>query len=73
MFYLRSFRGEGSCPLIGGGQAWLMSRLSPASTDLVGARLLLAKQPLEEFRHLRWLRLPAAESPASCWRSRPFG
>jgi hypothetical protein len=52
MLCLRSFHGESSCPLIGGGRAWLASRLSPASVDLVGARLLLAKQPLEEFHHL---------------------
>jgi hypothetical protein len=69
---LGSFREEGSCPLIGGGRAWLASRLSPASVNLVGARLLLAKQPLEEFRRLRRLGLPAAELPAGCWRSRTF-
>jgi hypothetical protein len=73
VFYLGSLCGEGSCPLIGGGQAWLASCLSPASVNPVRARLLLAKQPLEEFRHLHRLRLLVAESLASCWHSRPFG
>jgi hypothetical protein len=73
VFCLGSFRGEGSCPLIGGDQAWLASRLSPSSVDLVGARLLLAKHPLEGFRHLLRLGPPAVESSAGCWRSRPFG
>jgi hypothetical protein len=72
MLCLGSFRGEGSCPLVGGGRVWLASRLSPASVDLVGAGLLLAKQPLEEFCRLRRLGHPAAESSAGCWRSRPF-
>jgi hypothetical protein len=72
-FCLGSFRGEDSCPLIGGDRAWLASRLSPASVDLVGARLLLAKQPLEEFRRLRRLWLSSVKSPASCWRSQSFG
>jgi hypothetical protein len=69
---LGSFRGEGSCPLIGGGRAWLASRLSPASVDIVGARPLLAKRSLEEFRRLRRLWLSSVKSPAGCWRSRPF-
>jgi hypothetical protein len=69
---LGSFRGGGSCPLVGGGRAWLASRLSPASVDLVGAMPLLVKWPLEEFRRLRWLWLPAVKSPVGCWRSRPF-
>jgi hypothetical protein len=43
--------------------AWLASCLSPACVDLVRARLLLVKQPLEEFHRLRRLGLPAAESP----------
>jgi hypothetical protein len=51
---------------------WLASCLSPTSVDLVGARLLLAKQPLEEFRCLRRLWLSSVKSPAGCWRSRPF-
>jgi hypothetical protein len=72
MFCLGSFRGEGSCPLIGEDRVWLASRLSPASVDLVGARLLLAKQPLEEFHHLHQLGLPTVESPAGYWRSRHF-
>jgi hypothetical protein len=71
-FCLGSFCGEGSCPLIGGDRAWLASRLSPASVDLVGARLLLAKQPLEEFCHLRRLWLSSVKSPAGCWCSRSF-
>jgi hypothetical protein len=73
VLFLGSFRGEGSCPLIGGGWAWLASRLFPASVDLVGARLLLAKQPLEGFHRLLWLGLPAAELLAGHWRSWPFG
>jgi hypothetical protein len=73
MLCLGSFRGESSYPLIGGGQAWLASCLSPASVDLVKVRLLLAKQPLEEFHRLLQLRLPAAELLAGYWRSRPFG
>jgi hypothetical protein len=73
LFCLGSFHGEGSCPLIDGGRAWQASCLSPASVVLVGARPLLVKRPLEEFRRLRRLGLPAVESPASCWRSRPFG
>jgi hypothetical protein len=32
--------------LVGGGRAWLASRLSPASVDLVGAVPLLVKRPL---------------------------
>jgi hypothetical protein len=63
---LRSFRGEGFCPLIGGGQVWLASRLSPTSVDLVGARLLLAKMPLEEFHRLCRLWLSSVKSPAGC-------
>jgi hypothetical protein len=70
---LGSFCGEGSCPLIGGGRAWLASCLSPASVDLVRAMLLLVKQSLEEFHRLRRLEPPAAESPTGCWRSRPLG
>jgi hypothetical protein len=69
---LGSFRGGGSRPLIGGGRAWLASRLSPASVDLVGARPILAKRPLEEFCRLRRLGLSSVKSPAGCWRSRPF-
>jgi hypothetical protein len=70
---LGSFRGEGSCPLVGGGQPWLASRLSCASVDIVGAWLLLAKQPLEGPHRLLRLGLLAAESLAGCWHSRPFG
>jgi hypothetical protein len=69
---LRSFHGGGSCPLVGGGRAWLASCLSPTSVNLVGAMPLLVKRPLEEFRHLRRLGLPTVKSPAGCWRSRPF-
>jgi hypothetical protein len=35
-FCLGSFRGEGSCPLIGGDWAWLASRLSPLLSILLG-------------------------------------
>jgi hypothetical protein len=73
MLCLGSFRGEGSCSLVGGGRAWLASCLSPASIDLAGARLLLAKQSLEGFCRLLQLGLPAAESLAGRWCSRPFG
>jgi hypothetical protein len=59
--------------LVGGGRAWLASRLSPASVHLVGVVPLSVKQPLEEFRRLRRLGLPTVESSAGCWRSRPFG
>jgi hypothetical protein len=57
-FCLGSFLGEGSCPLIGGVWMWLASCPSLASVDLVGARLLSAKQPLEGSCHLRRLRSP---------------
>jgi hypothetical protein len=50
----------------------LASRLSLTFVDLVGARPLLAKRPLEEFRRLRRLRLSSVKSPAGCWHSRPF-
>jgi hypothetical protein len=69
---LGSFRGGGSCSLVGGGQAWLASRMSPTSVDLVGVVPLLVKRSLEEFRRLRRLGLPTVKSPAGCWRSRPL-
>jgi hypothetical protein len=69
---LGSFRGGGSCSLIGQARAWLASCLSPACVDLVRARPLLAKWPLEEFRRLRRFRLSSVKLPAGCWRSRPF-
>jgi hypothetical protein len=47
-FCLGSFRGEGSCSLVGGVWSWRASLPSFASVDLVGARPLSAKQPLEE-------------------------
>jgi hypothetical protein len=52
-FCLGSFRGEGSCLLVGGVRTWLASRPSFISVDLVGARLLSAEQPLEESCRLR--------------------
>jgi hypothetical protein len=52
-FCLGSFRGEGSCSLVGGVRAWLASCLFLASVDLVEARLLSAKQPFEGSCHLR--------------------
>jgi hypothetical protein len=58
--------------LVGGGRAWLASRWSPASVDLVGATPLLAKRPLEEFCLIRRLGPLRMKSPAGCWRSRPF-
>jgi hypothetical protein len=70
---LGSFRGGGSCPLVGGDRAWLASRLSPASVDLVEAVPLLVKRLLEEFPRLRRLGLPTVESSAGCRCSRPIG
>jgi hypothetical protein len=52
-FCLGSFRGEGSCLLVGGVWTWLTSCPSFISVDLVGARPLSAKRPLEESCHLR--------------------
>jgi hypothetical protein len=72
-FCLGSFRGEGSCLLVGGVWTWLASCPSFASVDLVGARPLSVKRPLEESCHLRRLWLSSVELPAGCWRSRPFG
>jgi hypothetical protein len=46
-FCLGSFRGEGSCLLVGGVRTWLAPCLSFASVDLIGARPLSAKLPLE--------------------------
>jgi hypothetical protein len=72
-FCLGSFRGEGSCSLVGGVWVWLASCPSFASVDLVEARPLLAKRQLKESCRLRWLWLSSVESPAGCWRSWPFG
>jgi hypothetical protein len=47
-FCLGSFRGEGSCSLVGGVRSWRASLPSFSSVDLVGARPLSATQPLEE-------------------------
>jgi hypothetical protein len=58
-FCLGSFRGEGSWSLVGEVRAWLASCLSLASVDLVGARPLSAKQPLEGSCRLRRLWLSA--------------
>jgi hypothetical protein len=52
-FCLGSFRGKGSCSLVGGVWTWLASCPSFISVDLVGARPLSAKQPLEESCRLR--------------------
>jgi hypothetical protein len=52
-FCLRSFCGEGSCSLVSGVWTWLASCPSLASVDLVGARPLSAKQPLEGSCRLR--------------------
>jgi hypothetical protein len=57
---------------VGGGRAWLASRWSLASVDLVGAMLLFIKHLLEGFRHLHQLGPLMMKMPASCWRSRPF-
>jgi hypothetical protein len=70
---LGSFHGGGACPLVGGSRAWLASRWSSASVDLVRATLLLIKHPLEGFRHLCRLGPSMMKSPAGYWRSRPFG
>jgi hypothetical protein len=72
-FCLGSFRGEGSCSLVGGVRSWQASLPSFASVDLVGARPLSAIQPLEDScLHRPALALLAVESPAGCWRSWPF-
>jgi hypothetical protein len=39
----------------------------------VGAILLSAKQPLGSFVFIARLQFSLVESPAGCWRSRPFG
>jgi hypothetical protein len=46
---------------------------SLASIALVGANLLLARQPLGSFVFIAWLRFSSVESPADCQRSQPFG
>jgi hypothetical protein len=46
---------------------------SLASIAPVGAVLLLARQPLGSFVFIARLRFSTVESPAGCWRSRPFG
>jgi hypothetical protein len=47
--------------------------LSLASAALVGDNLLSAKQPLGSFVFIARLQFSSVESPAGCWRSRPFG
>jgi hypothetical protein len=47
--------------------------LSLASAAPVGANLLLAKKPLGSFVFIARLQFSLVESPAGCWRSRPFG
>jgi hypothetical protein len=39
----------------------------------VGANLLLARQSLGSFVLIDRLQFSLVESPAGCWRSRPFG
>jgi hypothetical protein len=46
---------------------------SLASVAPVGANLLLARQPLGSFVLIARLQFSTVESPAGCWRSRPFG
>jgi hypothetical protein len=46
---------------VGGGRAWLASRWSPASVDLVGSLPPLIKHRLGGFCRLRWLRPPVDE------------
>jgi hypothetical protein len=69
-FCLRSFCGEDSCSLVGGVWTWLASCSSFASVDLVEARPLSAKWPLERYCHLRWLWLSSVDI---VMRSQPFG
>jgi hypothetical protein len=45
--------------------------LSLASAAPVGAKLLLAKQPLGSFVFIARLQFSLVESLAGCWRSRP--
>jgi hypothetical protein len=46
---------------------------SLASVAPVGAVLLSARQPLGSFVFIARLQFSSVESPAGCWRSRPFG
>jgi hypothetical protein len=46
---------------------------SLASVAPVGAVLLSVRQPLGSFVFIARLRFSTVESPAGCWRSRPFG
>jgi hypothetical protein len=52
-FCLGSFRGVGSCLLVGGVWTWLVSCPSFVSVDLVEARPLSVKWPLQESCCLR--------------------
>jgi hypothetical protein len=45
---------------------------SLASVALVGSNLLFARQPLGSFVLVAQLQFSSMESPAGCWRSRPF-
>jgi hypothetical protein len=45
---------------------------SLASVAPVGANLLLARQLLGSFVLITRLQFSSVESPAGCWRSRPF-
>jgi hypothetical protein len=65
--------GKGLHPLIGWSWSWRSSLLSCASAALVGTVPLLARQLLRGLVFIARLRLSSAESPAGCWRSRPFG
>jgi hypothetical protein len=73
LFYLGSLVGKGLRSLIGWTWLWRSSLLSCAPAALVGAILLLARQPLRSFVFITRLQLSSVESPAGCWRSRPFG
>jgi hypothetical protein len=46
---------------------------SLTSVAPVGAVLLSARRPLGSFVFIARLRSSTVESPAGCWRSRPFG
>jgi hypothetical protein len=52
-----------------------MAGITPslASVAPVGANLLLARQSLGSFVLIARLLFSLVESPAGCWRSRPFG
>jgi hypothetical protein len=65
--------GKGLRSLIGSTWSWRSSLLSCAPAALVGAVLLLARQPLRGLVFNARLQFSSVESPAGSRRSRPFG